>query len=190
MRVTILAVSLVAALAACGTQANGSGAQSTTPSTGAQTSASPSTAASGADKTQSAIKAELTMQGKPGLGLLTATNRGSAPVTFQGWPKLSFTNAAGEPAAIPVEQKLVPGEGPSITLQPGQTAFAGVLMDLDGGNSFALNEMTAELPGTAPAKVTFIGTDGQPIADVGKLKVSEVKVGTMQPAAQGVTVFD
>ena len=85
----------------------------------------------------------------------------------------------------------MPGEGPSITLQPGQTAFAGVLLDVDDdANSFAINEMTAELPGMVPAKVTFVGTDGQPIADLTKLKVSEAKVGTMQPAAQGVTVFD
>ncbi len=102
------------------------------------------------------------MRGEPGLGLPAAPNQGTAPVTFRGWPKLAFTNAAGEPAALPVEQKPVPGEGPSITLQPGQTAFAGVRLDVDGdANSFAINEMTAELPGMTPAKVGFIGTDGQ-----------------------------
>ena len=50
--------------------------------------------------------------------------------------------------------------------------------------------MFAGFAGMVPVKVTFIGTDGQPIADLTKLKVSEAKVGTMQPAAQGVTVFD
>ncbi|GHH30392.1 DUF4232 domain-containing protein [Lentzea cavernae] len=187
MRLTILAAALALGATACGGSDPAPQDQAAS-TTGTSTA---STASSVADKQQPAVKAELTMQGKPGLGLLTATNQGSAPITFQGWPKLAFTNPANEPAAIPVEQKLVPGEGPSITLQPGQTAFAGVQLDVDDDtNSFAINEMTAELPGMVPVKVTFIGTDGQPIADLTKLKVSEAKVGTMQPAAQGVTVFD
>ncbi|KJK44279.1 hypothetical protein UK23_30075 [Lentzea aerocolonigenes] len=184
MRVTILAAVLVAGLAACGPSAQTPAAQSQSPS---PTSTAPT---SGSDKQKPAVDVKLTMQGKPGLGLLAATNQGKAPITFQGWPKLAFTNPANQPAAIPVEQKLVPGEGPSITLQPGQTAFAGVQFDVDDANSFAINEMTAELPGLVPAKVQFIGTDGQPIADLGKLKVSEAKVGTLQPVTQGVLVFD
>lgn len=132
----------------------------------------------------------MTMQGKPGLGLLAATNQGTAPITFQGWPKLTFTNPANQPAAIPVEQKLVPGEGPSITLQPGQTAFAGVQLDVDDANSSAINEMTAELPGMVPAKVTFINPDGQVITDTSTMKVSEAEVGTLQPVTQGVLAFD
>ncbi len=184
MRVTILAVALVFGLAACGAPATSSDAQSQAPAPAAPASAS-------SDQQKPSVKAELTMQGKPGLGLLAVTNRGSSPITFQGWPKLSFTNPAGETAAIPVEQKLVPGEGPSITLQPGQTAFAGVQLDTDDDTpSFAINEMTAELPGTAPAKVTFIGTDGKQITDTSGIKVGEAKVGTMQPAAQGVLTFD
>ncbi|SFR29584.1 Protein of unknown function [Lentzea waywayandensis] len=187
MRLTILAAVLAAGATACGSPAPAPQGQTASTTSTAPTSAS----APVSDKQKPAVKAELTMQGKPGLGLLTATNQGTAPITFQGWPKLAFTNPANQPAAIPVEQKLVPGEGPSITLQPGQTAFAGVLLDVDDdANSFAINEMTAELPGMTPAKVTFIGTDGRPIADLTRLKVSEAKVGTMQPAAQGVTVFD
>ncbi|GGN09643.1 hypothetical protein GCM10011609_56750 [Lentzea pudingi] len=181
MRLTILATALVLGVTACGSPAV---MQSEGQATG---SAAPT---STSDQQRPAVKAELTMQGKPGLGLLTATNQGTAPITFQGWPKLAFTNPANQPAAIPVEQKLVPGEGPSITLQPGQTAFAGVKLDVDDANSSAINEMTVELPGMVPAKVAFIGTDGRPIADMSKLKVSEAEVGTMQPAAQGVTVFD
>jgi hypothetical protein len=185
MRLTILAVVLAAGATACGASTTSSPApQSQVPTT---TSASDS----GSDQQKPALKVELTMQGKPGLGLLAATNQGSGPITFQGWPKLTFTNLANEPAAIPVEQKLVPGEGPSITLQPGQTAFAGVRLDVDNDtNSVAINTMTAELPGLTPAKVTFIGTDGRPIADVSRMKVSEAEVGTMQPVTQGVLVFD
>ncbi|MCX2949229.1 DUF4232 domain-containing protein [Lentzea sp. NEAU-D7] len=182
MRLTILAALLAVSATACGAPDPAPQAASTTGS------ATPTPAN---DRQQAAVKAELTMQGKPGLGLLAATNQGTAPITFQGWPKLAFSNPANQPAAIPVEQKLVPGEGPSITLQPGQTAFAGVQLDVDDdANSFAINEMTAELPGMTPVKVAFIGTDGQPIADLTKMKVSEVKVGTMQPVAQGVLVFD
>lgn len=187
MRLTILAALLAAAATACGATDPAPQGQAAS-TTG---SATPTAASETGDQQQPAVKAELTMQGKPGLGLLTATNQGTAPITVQGWPRLAFTTPANEPAAIPVEQKLVPGEGPSITLQPGQTAFAGVQLDVDDdANSFAINEMTAELPGMAPVKVTFVGTDGQPIADLTKLKVSEAKVGTLQPAAQGVTVFD
>ncbi|MDT7784284.1 MAG: hypothetical protein QOF58_2703 [Pseudonocardiales bacterium] len=190
MRVTILAAVLAVVATACGTSTTSSPApqnQATSPTSTAPTSG----ATSGSDKQKPAVDVKLTMQGKPGLGLLAATNQGKAPITFQGWPKLAFTNPANQPAAIPVEQKLVPGEGPSITLQPGQTAFAGVQLDVDDdANSFAINEMTAELPGLVPAKVQFIGTDGQPIADTTKLKVSEAKVGTMQPVTQGVLVFD
>lgn len=188
MRATILAVVVAVSATACGTSTANQAPSNTATTPPSQTS-QPS--ASAGDKQQPAIKAELTMQGKPGLGLLAATNQGTAPITFQGWPKLTFTNPAGQPAAIPVEQKLVPGEGPSITLQPGQTAFAGVQLDVDDDTgSFAINEMMVELPGMVPAKVAFIGTDGQPIADVTRMKVSEAKVGTMQPATQGVLVFD
>ncbi|USX52982.1 DUF4232 domain-containing protein [Lentzea sp. HUAS12] len=191
MRLTILAAVLAVGATACGTSSSAPQGQAASTTGSATSTPASSTAASASDKQQAAVKAELTMQGKPGLGLLAATNQSGAPITFQGWPKLTFTNPANEPANIPVEQKLVPGEGPSITLQPGQTAFAGVQLDVDDDtNSFAINEMTVELPGLVPAKVTFIGTDGQPIADLTKLKVSEAKVGTMQPAAQGVTVFD
>lgn len=182
MRLTILAALLAVSATACG-------APDPSPRAASATGSATPTPAN--DKQRAAVKAELTMQGKPGLGLLAATNQGTAPITFQGWPKLTFSNPANQPAAIPVEQKLVPGEGPSITLQPGQTAFAGVQLDVDDdANSFAINEMTAELPGMTPVKVAFIGTDGQPITDLTKLKVSEAEVGTMQPAAQGVLVFD
>jgi hypothetical protein len=187
MRITILAVVLV--VGACGTPTSPA-AQSQAPTQAGSTTPT-TTPTTGSDKARPAVKAELTMQGKPGLGLLAATNQGSAPITFQGWPKLTFTNLADQPAAIPVEQKPVPGEGPSITLKPGQTAFAGVQLDVDNGpGSFAIGSMTAELPGMVPAKVTFIGTDGQPIADISRLKVSKAKVGTMQPVTQGVLVFD
>lgn len=185
MRVTILAVVLAVGATACGAPAPQGQAPSTT---GSATSTS---ASSTSDKQQPAVKVELTLQGKPGLGLLAATNQGTTPITFQGWPKLTFTTLADEVAAIPVEQKLVPGEGPSITLQPGQTAFAGVQLDVDDdANSIAIGSMTAELPGMTPVKVTFIGPDGQSITDISTMKVSEAKVGTMQPATQGVLVFD
>jgi len=194
MRATILAAVLAISAASCATSTpstahSGHTTQDqTTQGSTAQTTTAPTPTGQG--KQEPAVKAELTMQGKPGLALLAATNQGTGPITFQGWPKLAFTNAAGGPAAIPVEQKLVPGEGPSITLQPGQTAFAGVQFDTDDTTSFAINEMTVELPGMVPAKVKFIGTDGQPIADVSSMRVSEAKVGTMQPATQGVLLFD
>lgn len=186
MRATVLALVLAVSATACGASTPSPAPQSQAP-----TQASSTGSAAASDKREPTVKVDLTMQGKPGLGLLAATNQSTAPITFQGWPKLTFTNLADEPAAIPVEQKLVPGEGPSITLQPGQTAFAGVQLDIDNdANSIALGSMTAELPGIVPTKVTFIGTDGQPIADISKMKVSEAKVGTLQPATQGVLVFD
>ncbi|SDF81788.1 Protein of unknown function [Lentzea fradiae] len=182
MRVTILAAAVVAALTACGATTSDAGSDSAPPSTTATSSTGPQ---------EPAVKVELTFQDKPGLGLLAATNEGSAPITVQGWPKLAFTNPAGEAVAIPVERKLVPGEGPPITLQPGQTAFAGVKLDEDDDTkSFAIDEMTAELPGLTPATVRFVGTDGKPVTGPGRIKVSDAEVGTLQPVAQGVLVFD
>ncbi|SDO28447.1 DUF4232 domain-containing protein [Lentzea jiangxiensis] len=186
MRVTVLAVVLAIAATACATPTPGPAAQQTPQST--QSPAS--TSATVSDKREPTLKAELTLQGKPGLGLLTVTNEGTTPLTFRGWPKLSFTTPADELAAIPVEQKLVPGEGPSITLEPGRTAFAGVRLDVgDEAGSVAIGSMTAELPGATPAEVTVIGADGRPVADLSSLRVSEAEVGTLQPAAQGVLTF-
>ncbi|HUQ60157.1 DUF4232 domain-containing protein [Lentzea sp.] len=180
MRVTILAVVLMAGLTACVTI-------NTTPASQSQT---PPATSSNAGEQQPVLEAELTMQEKPGLGLLATKNAGTAPITVQGWPKLSFSDPTGVPMAIPVKRELVPGEGPSITLRPGQTAWAGVRLESDDSDSRALNVLSVELPGSAPAKVTIIGTNGQEVIDTTKIKVSSAKVGTLQPITQGVLTFD
>ncbi|MEV0676489.1 DUF4232 domain-containing protein [Actinosynnema sp. NPDC050436] len=188
-------VALLCALTACGSSTGSSpgsssaAAPTTTGSASTSAAPAPTSAATNAPATAS-LKAELSLQGgdKPGLGMLAVTNGGSAPITFQGWPEPGFTNLAGERASVPVEQVPVPGEGPSITLQPGRTAFAGVLLNL-GGDGSAIGSMDVEVPGAGTTPVTIIGTDGQPVTDTTSLKVSSVKVGTLQPVTQGVLVF-
>ncbi|MEU5691844.1 DUF4232 domain-containing protein [Actinosynnema sp. NPDC020468] len=183
------AVALVGFAAACGTAMSGSSSGST--SGAATTTGRPTTTAGQpSTATDAAVRAELTMQGsdKPGVGLLTVTNDGSAPVTVRGWPRPTFTDLSGAPAEIPVEQVAVPGEGPSITLEPGRTAFAGVALST-GDDGTAIDTMAVEVPGAGTARVTFVGTDGRPVTDPSRLKVSGVRVGTLQPAAQGVLVF-
>ncbi|MFD9698625.1 DUF4232 domain-containing protein [Lentzea sp. NPDC059081] len=191
MRVTILAVVLMASLTACITINTTPGDQSKPPSSPG--TSAPGTSNAGTDdkgQPQTVLTAELTMQGKPGLGLLALKNAGAAPTKVQGWPKLSFSDPTGTPMAIPVKRELVPGEGPEITLQPGQSAWAGVLLESNDADSRALNVLSVEVSGSAPAKVKIIGTSGQEVIDTTKIKVSTAKVGTLQPITQGVLTFD
>ncbi|RDI26621.1 hypothetical protein [Lentzea flaviverrucosa] len=69
MRLTILAAALALGATACG---------SPSPAPQGEAAGANTLASATSDKQQPAVKAELTMQGKPGLGLLVATNQGGA----------------------------------------------------------------------------------------------------------------
>jgi hypothetical protein len=137
------------------------------------------------------VQAELTMQGGP-LGLLTLTNTGSRKLTVKGWPMLTFLDAANDRLSVPIQQVAVPGAGPSIGLATGRTAFAGVTWVIgnkaDDSTFVATTVQLTPPGGGTPTVVTVIGTDGQP-DPAPEFDLTSVKVGTWQPASQGVLTF-
>jgi hypothetical protein len=190
---TILGVTALAATAAMVT---GCGVSSATGTTNAQpaTSATASPAASGAaaqnaGNVQGDIGAELVHQQAPGSEILVVTNKGTKPLTVDGWPTLSFLNAANGSLAVPVQNVSQPGAATRTTIQPGQSAFAGVkLISGDKGdtNTYVATTTKLTIPGAPTAVVSVIGDDGHPAA-YPELDLKSVQVGTFQPAMQGVS---
>jgi hypothetical protein len=106
---------------------------------------------------------------------------------------MRFLGADNSPLDVPIKNVEIPGEGPSITLPPGTNAFAGVKWEIGDKADTATRvatgiEMTPP-GGTGSTFVDVIGLDGQP-AQYAEFPIRSVKVGTLQPAAQGVLVFD
>ncbi|HEV3358367.1 MAG TPA: DUF4232 domain-containing protein [Pseudonocardiaceae bacterium] len=194
--------SLLLGLAACGSGSSASGSSSTTASATttanapvtsthnqvAATQATGSTATAGANQ----YTVDLTVQ-QDGLGLLSVTNSSKAKETINGWPTLSFLNAADEPLSVPVKNVKIPGAAMPITLAPGQTAFAGVKWtDGDKGSSstFVATTLKVTAPGgSAPLVANVIGTNGKKQGYY-EFDITSVQVGTLQPSTQGVLVFD
>ncbi|HYS39116.1 MAG TPA: DUF4232 domain-containing protein [Pseudonocardiaceae bacterium] len=137
------------------------------------------------------VRAELNMQGGA-LGLLALTNTGKQSVTVQGWPAMKFLDAANGTLSVPVQRVAVPGAGPSIRLAPGRTAFAGVTWvvgDKAETDTYVATTVRLTPPGAgAPVVVSVVGTDGR-VSGYPELDLKSVKVGTWQPASQGVLAF-
>lgn len=189
-----LAGSVLIGLAACG---SGSSAPSATTTANApatttsqnQVAAAPATG--GAAATSGPFTANLTIQ-QDGLGLLAVENNTSATATIDGWPTLSFLNAANEPVAVPVQKVSVPGAATAITLAPGESAFAGVKWtdgDKASTSTFVATTLKIAAPGSnTPVVADVIGTDGQKQSYY-EFDITSVQVGTLQPSTQGVLVF-
>jgi hypothetical protein len=141
--------------------------------------------------TASSFEVDLTVQ-RAGLGLLALTNTSGQPVRVQGWPVVAFYNAADEPVAVPIRKVSVPGAGPSVTVGPGETAFAGLrwtVGDKADPKTFVATTLTLTPPGTTGAvTVHVIGSDGTE-EDAPEFDVRTAEVGTVQPSSQGVLVF-
>ncbi|HVV23593.1 MAG TPA: DUF4232 domain-containing protein, partial [Pseudonocardiaceae bacterium] len=139
----------------------------------------------------SSFRADLTVQ-HAGLGLLALTNTSKRAVTVRGWPTLSFLNAANETVSVPVHKVAIPGAGPSITIGPGETAFAGVqwtVGDKADPKTFVATTVRMTPPGTIGwVDVHIIGTDGEPDG-YPEFDITAAKIGTLQPSSQGVLVF-
>ncbi len=188
-------VLLIALLAGCGSSQSAAPATTTTVAPTTTTSARPTpikpTSARPVPPAVVAVRAELTMQGGE-LGLLTLTNAGKQAVTVQGWPAVKFLDAANGTLPVPVQRVAVPGAGPSIRLAPGRTAFAGVTWvpgDKAETTTYVATTVRLTQPGTAaPVAVSVIGTDGR-VRGYPELDLKSVKVGTWQPASQGVLAF-
>lgn len=199
----VLLAAVTGTLVACGSGDNGGTAvhrPTTTvatppPTTAASTTAPAGTASRPAPTSAApaavAFRVDLTIQ-HAGLGLLALTNTTKRSVTVHGWPTLSFYNAADETVAVPVRKVDVPGAGPSITVGPGETAFAGVrwtVGDKANPKTFVATTLLVAPPGgTGPAVVNVIGEDGQNAADA-EFDLTSAEIGTLQPSSQGVLVF-
>ncbi|MFI5608917.1 DUF4232 domain-containing protein [Amycolatopsis sp. NPDC051903] len=172
-----------------------SAAPTATSSPSSQPSAEPGkqqhTGTTPASVSASGFHAELTIQ-QAGLGLLALENTGKSPVTIKGWPQLQFLAADDSQLKVPTQNVEIPGPGPSITLRPGTNAFAGVKWETgDKGNPSTFVATTLKLVpphGSGSTVVDVIGTDGKKVG-YPEFDVTSVKVGTLQPSTQGVTVF-
>jgi hypothetical protein len=149
------------------------------------------TTTGGAVAGQASFQVDLTIQ-RAGLGLLALTNSGKRAATVRGWPTLVFLNAANETVAVPVKKVAVPGAGPSITIGPGETAFAGVrwvVGDKANPKTFVATSLRLTPPGsTKSVNVRLIGTDGQSGGYI-EFDLTSAQIGTLQPSSQGVLVF-
>jgi hypothetical protein len=183
------ALAMLVVVAACGGDTVASGPP-TTPVARATTAVSPATTTEPAVAPAS-FRADLTVQ-RSGLGLLALTNTGQRPVTVRGWPKVAFLNAANESVAVPTRQVDVPGAGPSITIGPGETAFAGLrwaVGDKGDATTFVATSLRLTAPGGATSTtVNIIGEDGQ-TGGYTEFDLTSAQIGTLQPSSQGVLVF-
>jgi hypothetical protein len=117
------------------------------------------------------------------------TNHGAQSVTIHGWPTLKFLGADNAPLAVPERKVEQPGPGPSITLAPGRTAFAGVKWvsgDKADASTFVATSVSLTPPShTTAVNVHLIGIDGKS-GGYHELALKSVEVGTLQPSSQGV----
>jgi hypothetical protein len=186
---------LCAVLVACGggNSAGGAASVASTSPVATTSAVAPTSAAvaTSAVPVAASFRADLTVQ-KAGLGLLALTNTGARQVVVRGWPTLVFLNAADEPVAVPMRKVDVPGAGPSITVGPGETAFAGLrwaVGDKADTSTFVATSMRLTPPGGGTAvNVNIIGVDGQ-TGGYTEFDLTSAQIGTLQPSSQGVLVF-
>jgi hypothetical protein len=201
---TVLGAAALAATAAMVTGCGVSSATGASTSTSAQpaTSSQPTTSSSAtassaptgapaqnAGNVHGKISAELVHQQAPDSEILVVTNKGTGPLTVDGWPTLSFLNAANGSLAVPVQKVSQPGAATRTTIQPGQSAFAGVKL-ISGGkgdnDTYVATTTNLTIPGAPTTVVSLIGDDGH-AAEYPALDLKSVQVGTFQPAMHGVS---
>jgi hypothetical protein len=139
----------------------------------------------------SMFRADLTIQ-HDGLGLLALTDTTRHAVIVRGWPTLAFLNAANDTVAVPLREVAVPGAGPTITIGPGETAFAGVrwtVGDRADPTTFVATTLRLTPPGgTGWITVHVVGPDGTEVGHP-EFALTSADIGTLQPSSQGVLVF-
>jgi hypothetical protein len=189
---TILGAAALAATAAMVTGCGVSGAMGAATSTSTSSTASQvavGAPARNAGNVQGKIGAELVHQQAPGSEILVVTNKGAEPLTVDGWPTLSFLNAANGSLAVPVRKVSQPGAATRTTIQPGQSAFAGVKLifgDKADNDTYVATTTNLTIPGAPTTVVSLIGDDGH-AAEYPELDLKSVQVGTFQPSMQGVS---
>ena len=66
---------------------------------------------------------------QPGGFLVAVTNKSEQPCTVNGWLTVKGTDMKGDPIDLPVHEVPVPGAPQDVTIQPGETAFAGIKVE-------------------------------------------------------------
>jgi len=186
---TILGAAALAATAAMVTGCGASSATGAATNTTSSSAAVSPAAAQNAGNVQGKIGAELVHQQAPGSEILVVTNKGTGPLTVDGWPTLSFLNAANGSLAVPVRKVSQPGAATKTTIQPGQSAFAGVKLVFGGkgdNDTYVATTTNLTIPGAPTTVVSLIGDDGH-AAEYPELDLKSVQVGTFQPSMQGVS---
>ncbi|MEV0705249.1 DUF4232 domain-containing protein [Saccharopolyspora sp. NPDC050389] len=152
----------------------------------------------GAKCTSSDFKVDLNVQpDRPGVLLMAVTNNSQKVCDLNGWPTVTPLDMSNSTGDVPTQQVEIPGGPTEFSLDPGETGFAGVLIefgDKGDSNTFVATGFQVGVPGASDAVNTnIIGTDGTSSENGGlyaEFPIKSMKVGTLQPAAQGVTVFD
>ncbi|MEV0058169.1 DUF4232 domain-containing protein [Saccharopolyspora shandongensis] len=152
----------------------------------------------GAKCTSSDFKVDLNVQpDRPGVLLMAVTNKSQKVCDLNGWPTVTPLDMSNSTGDVPTQQVEIPGGPTEFSLDPGETGFAGVLIefgDKGDSNTFVATGFQVGVPGASDAVNTnIIGTDGTSSENGGlyaEFPIKSMKVGTLQPAAQGVTVFD
>ncbi|QIZ35023.1 DUF4232 domain-containing protein [Saccharopolyspora sp. ASAGF58] len=142
------------------------------------------------DCTASDMKVDLqTQPSRPGVLLMAVTNKSEKTCDVSGWADITPTNMSGADSKIPVEKVKIPGGPTQFELAPGKTAFAGVLLNLgDKGADVTVTGFQVTVPGAAgTVDASFLDTAGKSVDP--QIPLKSLKVGTLQPVAQGVTAF-
>ncbi|MER7078503.1 Protein of unknown function [Saccharopolyspora kobensis] len=124
---------------------------------------------------------------RPGIFLMTAVNNSPEACYVDGWGGVVPLDMTGSAFEVPTEHVKIPGEPTNMRLEQGETAFAGVKMELGDKNdpnvrvANGFNAFMPNVEGTTNAKVAG--------ADYYEYPVVSIQIGSYQPSAQGVTVF-
>ncbi|MGW1677056.1 DUF4232 domain-containing protein [Saccharopolyspora sp. NPDC002376] len=138
------------------------------------------------------FKVELNVQpGRPGILLLAATNESEQTCTVNGYPSLVGTDMSGADIDVPTKQVDVPGAPISFEVGPGQTAFAGVKIETGDKSDSDVRVATgfkASMPdGEGDVNADIVIDPGA--GDYAEFPIKSMEIGSLQPTAQGVTVF-
>lgn len=145
------------------------------------------------------FKVDLNVQpGRPGVLLMAVSNTSQKVCKLNGWAEVAPVDMSGAPhTEVPVQKVEIPGGPTEFSLDPGETGFAGVLVeqgDKADPNTVVATGFNVTLPGVGgPVNSNIIGTDGTETGNgslYAEFPVKAMKVGTLQPVSQGVTVFD
>ncbi|WP_285689290.1 DUF4232 domain-containing protein [Actinoplanes sp. NBRC 103695] len=123
-------------------------------------------------------------------GLVAVTNKGDEPCRLEGRASISLTNAAGEAVDVPTKEVHEPGAAVPITLKPGTSAFQGIKWtSCDKGSATcpAGNGLRFSVQSSTDGPAAEL--DGFPAPEKSNLTMKSLRVGTLQPIAQGVVAW-